>query len=78
MNQNILEEQEDDIPAEIDFSKGTRGKFYHPGIKLNIPIYLDEEVQNYLAAIASRKGIPVSEIANDLLRKDIAMVEAMR
>ena len=29
---------------EYDFSKGERGKFYRPDIKMNIPIYLDEEV----------------------------------
>ncbi|SMF94914.1 Uncharacterized conserved protein, DUF497 family [Methylomagnum ishizawai] len=78
MNQDNILDQNDDLPAEIDFSKGTRGKFYHPDLKFNIPIYLDEEVQRYLAAIASRKGISISDVANDLLKKDIAMIEAMR
>lgn len=55
MNQDNLMDQNDELPAEIDFSKGTRGKFYHPDAKLNLPIYLDEEVQRYLAAIASRR-----------------------
>ncbi len=26
---------DDDMPAEIDFSGGTRGKFYRPNTKLN-------------------------------------------
>ena len=42
---------------EYDFSKGERGKFYHPDIKLNIPIYLDEEVLAFVEKIASKKGI---------------------
>lgn len=66
----------DDIPSEIDFSGGTRGKFYRPNSKLNLPVYLDADVQSYLAALAARKGVPLSELANDLLKKDIAILEA--
>lgn len=69
---------DDDMPSEIDFSKGTRGKFYKPDLKLNLPVYLDEEVQQYLAAIASRKGLAISDVANDLLKKDIALIETAR
>ena len=28
----------DDMPEEIDFSGGARGKFYRPGAKLNLPV----------------------------------------
>lgn len=37
------------MPAEIDFSKGVRGKFFRPGAELRLPVYLDAEVQAYLA-----------------------------
>ena len=66
---------DDDMPAEIDFSGGTRGKFYRPDAKLNLPVYLEADVQAYLTAIAAKKGVPLSEIANDLLKKDIAILE---
>ena len=66
----------DDIPSEIDFSGGTRGKFHQPNSRLNLPVYLDADVQTYLAALAARKGVPLSELANDLLKKDIAILEA--
>jgi len=33
---------------EYDFSKGGKGKFYHPNAELFIPIYLDREVLNEL------------------------------
>lgn len=69
---------DDDIPAEIDFSKGTRGKFYHPGAKLNLPVYLDDQVQIRLAALASAKGIDFSVLVNDLLKKDIELIEMAR
>ena len=68
----------EDIPPEIDFSGGTRGKFYRPDSRLNLPVYLDAEVQAYLAALAARKGVPLSQLANDLLKNDIAILEAAK
>lgn len=61
---------------EYDFSKGVRGKFYRPGAKLTLPVYLDHEVQTYLAQRASERGVELSELVNDLLRKDIELIEA--
>lgn len=69
---------DDDMPAEIDFSKGVRGKFYHPGAKFNLPVYLDDQIQTRLAALASAKGVELSALVNDLLRKDIEIIEAVR
>ncbi len=66
---------EDDMPAEIDFSGGVRGKFYRPDATLSLPVYLDAEVQAYLVDLATRKGVPLSELANDLLKKEIAILE---
>ena len=62
---------DDDMPAEIDFSKGQRGKFHRPGTRLALPVYLDDQVQATLAALASAKGVDLSPLINDLLRKDI-------
>ena len=72
----VTPDDNDDIPPEIDFSGGTRGKFYRPNARLNLPVYLDADVQDYLAALAARKGVPLSDLANDLLKKDIAILEA--
>ena len=66
------------MPAEIDFSGGTRGKFYRPNSKLNLPVYLDADVQAYLGRIAARKGMSLSDVANDLLKKEIAIIEAAK
>jgi len=62
---------------EYDFSKGERGKFYRPDMKLNIPIYLDEEVSAFIEKIAAKKRIDRSSVVNELLRGDIRLVEAM-
>lgn len=69
---------DDEMPEEIDFSKGVRGKFYRPGMTLNLPVYLDSEVQAHLATLASAKGVDLSALVNDLLRKDIELIEMAR
>ena len=71
-------QDDEDMPAEIDFSKGVRGKFYHADAKLNLPVYLDQEVQAYLLAIASKKGVQLSDLANDLLKREIGIIEAVK
>jgi hypothetical protein len=73
-----IEEQDDDIPAEIDFSGGQRGRFYRKGAELRLPVYLDAEVQRYLSARAGAKGIAVERLVNDLLKKDIELIEATK
>lgn len=75
---NMNSAGEDDIPDDIDFSGGVRGKFHHTGMKLNLPVYLDADVQAYLTGIASKKGLPLSEVANDLLKREIAIIEAVK
>jgi hypothetical protein len=75
---NTTPPEDNDLPAEIDFSGGTRGKFHRPNARINLPVYLDADVQAYLGALAARRGIPLSDLANDLLKKDIAILEAMK
>jgi hypothetical protein len=69
---------DDDMPAEIDFSKGVRGKFFKAGARLDLPVYLEAEVQAYLADRAKARGIDVTQLVNELLKKDIELIEAAR
>jgi len=66
------------MKEEYDFSKGERGKFYRPNAELNLPVYLDPDVLDYLSAKAKARGVAVNEMVNDLLRKDIALIEGMK
>jgi hypothetical protein len=75
---NATDDTDPEIPTEIDFSGGQRGKFYRPGAALRLPVYLDAEVQRYLAARAGAKGIAVERLVNELLKKDIELIEAAR
>ena len=64
--------------SEYDFSKAERGKFYRPNARLKLPVYLDEEVQAFVQAIAERRKSDLSTVVNQLLRGDMELAEAMR
>ena len=78
MNASSTTPDDDELPAEVDFTGATRGKFYRPNLRLNLPVYLDAEVQDYLTAIAAKKGVPLSQLANDLLKREIGIIEAVK
>jgi len=66
------------MKPEYDFSKGERGKFFRPNAELRLPIYLSADVQSYLTERAARKGIPLGEMVNTLLKHDIEMIESVK
>jgi len=45
---------------------------------LRLPVYLEEPLQEYLSAAAERKGRSLTELVNDLLRKEVAIVETIK
>ena len=61
-----------------DFTKAERGKFYRADAKLNIPIYLDDEVRDFVTGIAEQKHADLGEVVNDLLRSDMGLAKAMQ
>ena len=56
------------MKAEYDFSKGERGKFYQPKAVFNLPIYLEEDVDEFMRKLANEKGKDVGEMVNEWLR----------
>ncbi len=66
------------MKQEYDFSNGERGRFFRKNAKLNLPIYLDDEVQNYLQERASSKGVEISQLVNEILRQDIKLIEVVK
>ncbi len=58
------------MKKEYDFSKGERGKFYKPDVKLNIPVYLDSVAYSFVEKIAEKKQEDVSTIVNKLIKTD--------
>ena len=59
------------MKKEYDFSKGDRGKFYRPGVELNIPVYLEPDVAEAVRARAKTIDASIGAVVNEWLRKDI-------
>ena len=66
------------MKQEYDFSKAERGKFYRRDSKLNIPVYLESEVQEFIGRIAESKHSDSSTVVNELLKSDMHLAEVMR
>lgn len=69
---------DDALDKEVDFSKGVRGKFCRPGMSIRLPVHLEEELLGNLAAIAERKGMNLDDLVSDVLKKELAIAEALR
>lgn len=61
-----------------DFAKGVRGKFHQPGAVFKLPVYLDAEIESYLARSALARGVELDELVNQLLKRDIEIIEAAK
>lgn len=58
---------------EYDFSNAEQGKFYVPIEEIQLPIYLDQDVAQYLSQKCSPEKLQM--LVNDLLRKDIEIAQ---
>ncbi len=60
---------------EYDFSNAEQGKFYVPVEDIQLPIYLDRDVVQYLneKCLATQGSLQL--LVNDLLRKDIEIAK---
>jgi hypothetical protein len=65
------------MKREYDFSKAVRGKFYRKGAELRLPIYLDLKLQSQLERLAQRKGKELGEVVNQLVKKEIELLEEL-
>lgn len=68
-----------DMPAEIDFKRGTRGLHHIPtDERVLIPVSVERAVWEYFSAKASRQGVTVSELVTKVLARDIEINEAIK
>lgn len=69
----------DEMPTEIDFSKGRRGMHHIPaGAKVLMPVSIEKDVWEYLSNKAGQRGIELSELVTEVLKRDIEINEALR
>ena len=71
--------ENDDMPDEIDFSKGVRG-LHHipPGTKVFLPASIERSVWEYFSEKAEEKGVELSELLTEVLQRDIEINEALK
>jgi cytidylate kinase len=65
------------MKREYDFSKAERRKFYRKGAELRLPIYLDAKLQSQLERVAQKKGKAISDVVNQLVRKEVELLEEL-
>jgi hypothetical protein len=69
----------DGMPAEIDFTKGVRG-LHHvpPDAKVLMPAAIERSVWEYFSGKAEQKGVDLSELLTEVLKRDIEINETLR
>lgn len=71
--------EDDEMPAEIDFSSGVRGLHHIPSTaKVFLPASIERSVWEYFSRRAEQKGIGLSELLSDVLKRDIEISEALK
>lgn len=65
------------MKKEYDFSKGERGKFYHPNARFNMPIYLEPDIAEFIQKYAKEKNIDTETIVNEWLRSTIQAIRSI-
>jgi len=65
------------MKKEYDFSKGERGKFYRPEAELYLPIYIEPDMMEVLRKLSKKKGVEITTIVNEWIKKDISIVETI-
>ena len=67
------------MKAEYDFSQAEQGKFYRPLEQLEIPIYLDKDVKDYIISKLKQNDSThsLNEVVNSLLKNSIAISQKL-
>ena len=66
------------MKKEYDFSSGVRGKFYREGARLNLPIYLDKDIADFVQKVAKQKKIDSQTVVNTMLRGNKEILQVLQ
>ena len=77
MNNRPMDENA--MPPEIDFSRGIRG-LHHipPGAKVLMPVSIERGVWEYFSGKAEQRGVNLSELVTEVLKREIEINEALK
>ncbi len=64
--------KEDEMPAEVDFSRATRG-LHHipPGSKVFLPVSIERSVWEFFSRKAEKDGVGLSDLLSEVLKRDM-------
>ncbi len=65
------------MKKEYDFSKAVQGKFYRPIDELEIPVYLDKDVEKFFYQRTVGRDIDLKQIVDTILRKEMDLLRAI-
>jgi hypothetical protein len=66
------------LRKEYDFSKGERGKFYRPNLRLNLPIYLEKDIADFVQKFARKKKVDAQTVVNRILRRNKELIQSIQ
>jgi len=66
------------MKKQYDFSNAQRGKFYRPNLRLNLPIYLEKDVADFVRKFARKKRVDAQTAVNRLLRGKKALIRSVQ
>jgi len=66
------------MKEQYDFSKGKRGKFYHPNAVFSFPVYLEPDVNDFMSKLAEEQDIDIQELVNEWLRVNIKLIQSVQ
>ncbi len=66
------------MKAEYNFSKGIRGKFYHPNAVFSFPVYLEPDVSDFMNKLAEAQDIDIQNLVNEWLRVNIKLLQSVQ
>ncbi|MFQ5685346.1 MAG: hypothetical protein ACE5GV_01670 [Candidatus Scalindua sp.] len=66
------------MKKEYDFTNAEQGKFYRPIEQLEIPIYIDKNIQKVIVSVADKSNKSISELVNTLLKNDIEIAQSLK
>lgn len=70
---------DNEMPAEIDFSQATRGQHHIPAeAAVFLPASIERTVWEYFSDKAERKGVGLSQLLTDVLKRDMEINEALK
>ena len=72
-----MNEMQDDLLPEYDFDYSQARPNRFAG-RATVAVALRPDVLTYLEARATAKGLPLGEMVNDMLKKDIELIEAVK